>query len=296
MKKVSGILLIGISLCFVFFASCDVKQSKHYKSLQAENDSLKLENLRNTSEMNEVLSILEEIQEGFDTIRDAENYLNIQQNDGELSQTRREKIRTNMQLISETLQKNKEQLAALNTQVEQGKITSTSLKKTIERMTVELNEKTVMITNLQEELSKKNVRIQELDDAVKNLSEDVENLSIKSTAQSDKIVEQEKALNTAYYCYGTAKELKEQNILTGGGLFSKSKALQDDFNQDYFMQIDIRKVTEIPLYAPKAKLRSNHPDNSYRFDKDVDGNQILKITDIANFWSLGKYLVIEVSL
>lgn len=57
-----------------------------------------------------------------------------------------------------------------------------------------------------------------------------------------KLNAQDKALHTAYYCFGTSKELKEQKILSGGGLFSKSKVLQSGFNKDYFISIDIREV------------------------------------------------------
>ena len=70
--------------------------------------------------------------------------------------------------------------------------------------------------------------------------------------------------------------------------------MQSGFNKDYFISIDIREVKEIPLFAGKAKLKSNHPEGSYEFTKDEDGNLTLKITDTKAFWSLGKYLVIEV--
>ena len=67
-----------------------------------------------------------------------------------------------------------------------------------------------MIVALQEDLAKKNVRIQELDEMVASLNEDVEDLSTTTAAQSEKLGEQDKQLNTAYYCFGTAKELKDQ--------------------------------------------------------------------------------------
>ena len=77
-------------------------------------------------------------------------------------------------------------------------------------------------------------------------------------------------------------------------MFSKPKVLQGEFNRDYFIPIDIRQVTEIPLFAEKARLQSNHPAGSYEFAKDEDNNLIFKITDAKVFWSLGNYLVIEV--
>ena len=268
MKKV-----LLVCVCTAMLASCG-QNSADYKKLKAENDSLRIENTKNTDELNDMLSTLNDIESDFQSIRDAENYLTIQQQTGgELNQSRRDQIKQNMQLISETLKKNKEQISQLEEKLKKSGIQSSALRKTIDRLSSELDQKATMIVALQEDLAKKNVRIQELDEMVNA---------------------QDKALHTAYYCFGTSKELKEQKILSGGGLFSKSKVLQSGFNKDYFISIDIREVKEIPLFASKAKLKSNHPEGSYEFVEDEDGNLTLKINDEKAFWSLGKYLVIEV--
>ncbi|MDR1937392.1 MAG: hypothetical protein LBQ73_02695 [Tannerellaceae bacterium] len=289
MKKVL-LVCVGISM----LTAC-VQNSSEYKQLKAENDSLKLENTRYVSEMNEMLSTLNDIEADIQAIRDAENYLNIQQQGGaELTPNTRRQIKDNMQLISETLKKNREQLGQLEEKLKNSNIQSSALKKTINRLTSELDQKATMIVALQEDLAKKNVRIQELDLQVSSLTEDVEGLSLTASTQAEALKAQDKTLNTAYYCFGTSKELKNQKILTGGGLFSKSKVLQGDFNRDYFIAIDIREVTEISLFAGKASLKSIHPAGSYEFVKDEDKNLTFKITDVKAFWSLGKYLVIEV--
>lgn len=280
--------------CATLLVSCG-QNSAEYKKLKAENDSLKIENMKATSEMNEILSTLNDVEADIQSIRDAENYLNLQQQTGgEFSKSNREQIKQNMQLISETLKKNKETISQLEDKLKKSGIQSAALRKTISRLSSELDQKATMIVALQEDLAKKNVRIQELDEMVSSLNEDVENLATTAAAQSEKLNEQDKALNTAYYCFGTAKELKDQKILSGGGLFSKSKVLQSGFNKDYFISVDVREVKEIPLFAAKAKLKSNHPEGSYEFVKDEDGNLTLNITDPKTFWSLGKYLVIEV--
>lgn len=289
MKKV----VIAVCICTAMLASCG-QNSADYKKLKAENDSLRIENTKSQAEMDEMLATLNEVETDIQSIRDAENYLNMQQQNGDLAKSNREQIKDNMQLISETLKKNKQQIGELQEKLKKSGIQSAALKKTIERLSSELDQKTTMIVTLQEDLAKKNIRIQELDEAVASLNEDVENLATTAKAQSEKINSQDKALNTAYYCFGTSKELKDQKILSGGGLFSKSKALQSGFNKDYFISIDIREVKEIPLFAGKAKLKSNNPEGSYEFVKDEDGNLTLKITDTKAFWSLGKYLVIEV--
>jgi len=133
-----------------------------------------------------------------------------------------------------------------------------------------------------------------LDHAVASLSKNVDSLAETNASQAKELAEKELKLNTAYYCFGTKKELKEQNILTGGGLFSKTKVMEAPFNESYFISVDIRKFTELQLFAHKATIRSNHPEGSYRFVKDSKGNMTLQITDIQQFWSLGRYLVIEV--
>lgn len=283
-----------VCACTAMMTSCSFQQSDENKRLKAENDSLKIENIKNADAMNEMLATLDEIEADFQSIRETENYLTIQQNSGDMNQSKQEQMKQNIQMVKETLKKNKEQIAQLEEKLKKSGIQSTALQKTINRLQAELDQKTNMIVILQEDLARKNVRIQELDEQVSSLNEDVENLATTASAQAEKLKTQDKTLHTAYYCFGTAKELKDQKILSGGGLFAKSKVLQSGFNKDYFISIDIREVKEIPLFAGKAKLKSNHPEGSYTLEKDEDGNLTLRITDEKAFWSLGKYLVIEV--
>ena len=67
MKKV-----LVACVCTVMLASCG-QQSAEYKKLQAENDSLKIENTKAVSELNDMLATLDDIEVGFQSIREAEN-------------------------------------------------------------------------------------------------------------------------------------------------------------------------------------------------------------------------------
>ena len=289
MKKV-----LFAAACIFLLASCGQNKEKNEK-LQAENDSIKLESAKSAAELDEILSILNEVETSFERIRDAENYLSTQQNtQTELTPSRKEELKNNMQLVTETLQNNKKQLAKLQAQLDNSTVKSGQLKKTIDRLAAEIEQKASMIVTLQEDLTKKNIRIQELDDMVTILNEDVENFAITTMAQAEKINNQDKALHTAYYCFGTAKELKNQKILSGGSVFAKSKVLQPGFNKEYFITIDTREIKEIPLFTNKAKLKSSHPEGSYEFIEDDDKNVTLKILNTQTFWSISKYLVIEV--
>ena len=287
MKKV-------LTFCaFIIALTACTQYSSEYKRAQHENDSLKLQLKKNEVEMNEMLSILNDIENDIQAIREAEDFLTVQK-DSELSESKREQIKRNMLLITETLKKNKQQLAELQDKLDKSNVQSSALRKTIERLNNEIKEKSELLVSLQIEMGQKDEQIKELAIQVEGLSTDVKILEGVNISQSERISDQEQEINQVFYCFGTKKELKEQNILSGGGLFSKSKALEGDFNKDYFISIDKRQVTAIPLFSSKANVKTNHPKGSYSFFKDSDENLTLEITDVNKFWSLSNYLVIEV--
>ena len=100
---------------------------------------------------------------------------------------------------------------------------------------------------------------------------------------------QEKSLNAAWFVFGTKSELKAQKILQSGDVLKSA-----DFNKDYFTQIDIRTTKEIKLYSKRAELLTTHPTGSYELVKDDKGQLTLKITNPTEFWSVSRYLVIQV--
>jgi predicted nucleic acid-binding Zn-ribbon protein len=263
-----------------------VKNSAEYKQLLSENETLKAEKIKTSNDLEEMITTLNDINTDIQSIREAENFLTIEPS-GEVSANQQSQIRTNIKQIADKLQNNRAQLASLEEKLKSSNIHSAALQKSIASLNSEINLKAQMIATLQEELAKKDIRIRELD-------EHVDNLSTTASAQAQQISSQDMALHQAFYCFGTKKELKEQNILTGGGIFSKAKALQDSFNKDYFLAIDIRDKTEIPLFTRKATIHSNHPEKTYMFAKDQNANLTLVILEPELFWSLGKYLVIEV--
>ncbi len=93
----------------------------------------------------------------------------------------------------------------------------------------------------------------------------------------------------------TKKELKNNNIITAEGGFigiGKNKKLADDFNEDFFTQIDIREVTLIPIPGTKkATVVTTHGTDSYKLVGKGD-DRVLEIVDIEAFWKSSKHLVI----
>lgn len=290
MKKIL-FSLIAIAL---IVASCG-KSSGVYKDLAAQNDSLKLAHEKTVQEFDNALALINEVQDGLGKMKDAENYLKVEASQGkELTPTLRDQITKDMTSIAETLKKNKEELAKLKASNSNSKIQSAQLKATIERLMAELDTKTKLVADLQAQLLDKDVKIGELVAKTESLSGEVNTLSQETQKQRDELASQDKALNTAWYVFGSKAELKKQRVITGGGLFKSADVLKKDFNKEYFIAIDVRNTKSIELFTKKAKFLTTHPSGSYDLEKDNAGMLTLKITDYKAFWSISRYLVIQV--
>ena len=288
MKKV---VLISVAVFALIFSSSCVKNSSEYKKLQAEKEALELANAKSATEMEEILSLLNEVEDNFRSIKTAENYLSVQSNaPGELAPNTKERIRSDMKLITETLEKNRKKIAELENKLKNSTQQSAQLQQTVNKLRLELDQKTMALVTLREELEQKNRQISELTASVDALSKDVQNLRTQSNAQQQTISQQEKQITTVYYCFGTSNELKKQKILVNDQIGA-------NFNRDYFIKVnDFNKLHSIQLWAKKGKLVSKHPDGSYEFVKDANNQVELQILDPANFWSLTKYLVVLVNV
>ena len=291
MKK---ILLSVAVMASMMFTACNSK-SGDVEKLRQENDSLVQLNAQTKADFDEMLQLMNDVEDGFRQIKEAENYLVVQSSaTGEVDMTTRERLKSDMQLVAQTLKDNKEKLAKLQSQLKNSKYQSSQFQKTVERLNAEIESKTAMIVSLQEELAKRDVRIQELDNAVSEVAGQVNTLSEETEKQKSTISSQEKEINTVYYVFGTTKELKEQKIISGGGLFKASEVMKGDFNKNYFTKEDLRTFKQVSLESKKAKLLTTHPEGSYTFEKNDKDLLTLVITNPTEFWSLSKYLVIKV--
>lgn len=284
--------MMAAAICLV---SCDGLGGGN-KKLQEQNDSLMAELSTRNAELDDMMGTFNEITEGFRQISEAENRVDLQRGSvAEGSASARQQIARDIEFIQKTMQENREQIEKLNSQLASSKNQNSQLKKAVESFTKQLEEKAAQIASLQEELMAKNIRIQELDEAVSELTAVTEDLHAQNMAKSEVVEQQDRALHTAWFVFGTKSELKEQNILTGDGLFKKGKVLESgDANMDYFTECDIRTTKEIRLYSKSANLLTSHPSNSYSLVKDEKGELTLNITNPTQFWSASKYLVIQV--
>ena len=271
--------LAVLFVCAAMLASCDGFKGGS-KDLKAENDSLLMELNQRNAELDDMMGTFNEVQEGFRKINAAESRVDLQRGTiTENSASAKQQIASDIEFISKQMEENKAQIAKLQAQ----------MKKAVAALTAELNAKQQRIEELQTELASKNIRIQELDAAVSDLSAAKETLVAENEAKAKTVAEQDKSLNAAWFVFGTKSELKAQKILQSGDVLKSA-----DFNKDYFTQIDIRTTKEIKLYSKRAELLTTHPAGSYELVKDDKGQLTLKITNPTEFWSISRYLVIQV--
>jgi myosin heavy subunit len=276
-------------LAFLPFAFTSCGNGKNEGGLSAE-DSLtavsggqKVRIEHQDSSIQEFIRGFNEIQDNLDQIKEKEKIVAANSKDAETRKTKEEQIVADIQTIYDVMNKNKQRLNTMRSKLKESNKKNEELEKFINRLTAEIEEKDGQIANLKSDLEKLNVEMTNL------------NTTYQEEVQSGQVKTEK--LNTAYYAFGTAKELIKNNVLTKEGGFiglGKSQKMKEDFNKDYFTKVDITSVNVIPLGAKKAKLITTHPAGSYKIEGADGKAEKLTITNPDEFWSASKYLVVVI--
>ena len=286
-------LLMLLPMCAVMMVSCNKGVSAEEQALQQANDSLRQVNAEIRDYYEEMIGFITEIDADMQAIKSAENFVIEQSADtGDISVSAQSRIKKDIELMSNTLQRNRERIAELEKKLKNSNANSAALRKSIELLKAQIAEKDALIVELQESLAARDVRINELDKAVSNLSTQVTDLTQVTENQASVIATQDVALNEVYYIYAYTEQLRENNIFTGGGLFSKTQVLKEDFNRDACTKADMRKLGSIFLESKKVKVCTNHPADSYELVQDAEGFYTLNILNPDAFSSLTRFLVV----
>ena len=252
----------------------------------AQNDSLNSIIAQKDSELNDLMGTINEIEDGLNQINEAENRVTLLKN-GE-GASKKQKLTEDVQFIATRMKQNKELIAKLQKQMANSSIKSEQLQKTIANLTKQLEEKEKQLQALREELDSKDIHIAALDETINNLNTKSNRLASESSKKSEVINAQDKQINTAWYVFGTKKELRNQHIL------EDNKVMTGNFNKNYFTKIDIRDLSEIKLYSKNVKVLTTHPSSTYTLVRDANKEYTLRITNPQIFWSTSKYLVVLV--
>ena len=291
MKKYIFLL---ITLASLVLSSCGQQKSGEVERLKAENDSLQNSRLQLEQEVNDYFATLNDVQQNIEKIKSAQNVISVHPLSENTPRDVRNKVTEDMAYINELIKVNKDELDKMRAKMKHSTFQLDNLEKTITSLTKQLNDESTKVARLQLQLQQKDSVITKLGTTVDELGKNVENLAQKNEEKTTVIQQQDEAMNAAWYAIGSIKELKDNKIISTEGIFSPKKVLQSDFNKNYFVRVDTRNTKSIPLYSKvKAKILTIHPKTSYTLEKENE-NYVLVITNPADFWSVSKYLVVEV--
>jgi hypothetical protein len=274
-------LLSLLPLTFLLFAcSNEPTVDPVVDQLKQDNAGALAKVAERDSMINDLFGTMNRISENLRTIRSKQGQLLEPADAAEQSADMEQRIMGDLQSIDGLLAENKQLIDKLRKQAKGNAKALSELERTIEGLEASIAEKDTEIGMLKEQLASTN----------SSLATIIEMYRDKSQLSDMQRME----LNTAYYVVGTAKELKERGILSkeGGvvGIGSVKKLNTSNLPADAFQRIDVVRTTEIALGAKKAKLVTSHPEGSYR----LEGGNKLVVTDANAFWSISKYLVVEV--
>ncbi len=282
MKK--PLLAALCALTLLWACKEDPTQSEQYKQLEQERQSVASESGMKDSTINGLFATLNTINENVRAIKEKQGMLGKNETGGvETGPDMEQRIASDLYAIDSLLSANKKLIERMRKNAAGNKNKISELEKTIATLERSIIEKDAEIAGLKEQLTSTNASLASMIQMYQDKDQ-------QATAQRAE-------LNKAYYCVGTSKELKDQGVVTkeGGvvGLGKSTKLNTQGMNMEYFKQVDVTQMLEVPVNAKKAKLITSHPAGSYKMDA-VDGKtEKLVITDPNAFWSVSKYLVIQ---
>ena len=283
------LILATLTLSLAFTSCLSRREQKDTEDRsQAIIDSLQRVVNQSNSESEDLAKYVQQIREGFRQINEAEG---IVTKDAEGAD--QQALVENMEFIQRKLQDNRALIAGLQQQLRNANQTNKDTKSAYEAMVEEFNRqlenKSKEIEELRKKLNEQEQTIAQQGQQIEQLNGNVEDLTSQNAEKDRTVAAQDKQIHTAWYVFGTKKELRDNNILERNGSLRSS-----NFNRDYFTKIDVRVMQKIPLYSKKVELKTPHPANSYVLEKDAQGSYTLRITDVDKFWSMSRYLVVQV--
>ena len=258
-------------------------------SMKEQLDSLQTAYEQRNADYNELNEYLGVIATGLDSIALQEGQILKSDESPTLN---REQIKKNLDAYKQTLDSQRQRIAALEKKLQTNQNYSTHLKSIIASLEQQLAQKDEEITNLRKLVDDKNMDIDQLKQNVSTLQQRNDMQAGLIVSQQETILSQDATMHTAYIKLGTKKELKELGLLTGGFL-KKSKVDFSKIDKSLFKSVDIRKTEKIEIPAKEAKVLTPQPEDSYRIKK-VYKNSVLSIIKPDKFWGVSDFVIIEI--
>lgn len=286
-------------LLILMTTSC-VETSNKYKQLLADRDSLLVQKKALEQGYNEAFTLLNQVEEGFENIRNAQGNFVIkmksQQKDQYVNQ--RQVISSELEYIQTLIQENKKRIGSLQKSLNEALANNPAIQSTVDRLQEELSQNQIVMDSLRNIIKTRDLTIGDLNRIVKTLNQSVSDMekNLTNAKNNEQYLNQElNELNVVYYCVLPYKQLKAEGILKSNGLFSKAKLSTDPLgeNPSLYKKADMRKLPSIPLGTTKYTILTPHPRASYSISEDNNGKLSIFILQSKLFWSKSKILVIS---
>ncbi len=286
---------IILPLLVIVLAACNISKNKE---LTQQNDSLVSVAIEQQKITNDLVSTLIAIDKNLQEIKEKEKLIGVNMGSPEANSPDIQKtINKDIQDIYSLMLANKETIANLEQQLKSSGSENKGLNNLLAGLNRQLKDKSVEIIALNERLANQNIEISTLNFTMEGMGYVIDSIRTANKNTRALLDSTTIELYTAFYSFGTKKELKEHKIISNEGvpLFGKTKVLTSNFNEDYFTRIDIREVDEIPLFRPKVKILTSHPEGSYKIVSGEEDTKTINILDKDAFWSVSNFLVVQVN-
>ena len=289
MKRIKTFAVAAIAVMLAA-SGCSKTPQVSEDNAEALKEATKEELEQAVSDRDELLSLVNDISDGLNQIKTLEGIVAVGKAE---TPNQKQQIRQDIASIQEALEQRKQRLEELEKKLSSSKMYTNKLQSTITSLKNQIEEQRKEIERLTGELTSANERIGVLGNQVDSLTTTVAGVTDQRDEARRQATDLTNELNFCYYAIGSDKELKEHNIVQGGGFLRKSKLMEGEFDQAFFTKSDKRSLTRIALYAKKAEVLTKQPKDSYVIE-DENGNKVLRITNAEKFWKTTNYLVVKI--
>lgn len=283
----------GMILAVLLMASCNQKQlEQEIATLQQENEELRQQAIEKDNSLGEFFESMAQIRDNLNEIKVRQNLIAAETRDRDgVGQDVRQQIDSDLNMISELMEDNRRRIARLNRQVRESNVKIEEFEVLVASLNNEIEDRNVEISVLRDNLSQLNIHNEAL-------ASTIEQLETENVYRQNVIDEKVHQLNTAYFVYGTRRQLQEQEIIDRqGGILGlgRTTVVNPGASREYFTRVDITQLDKVQIPASKLKLVSVHPADSYMVEVDEEEKVAeIVIENPEKFWSNTRYLIVSI--